>query len=148
MLQHIKLDLITYGCGNRFDSTKFHLIENQGFIKPKGGLWSSPVRSSFGWKEYCENVNYNLKSLLEFFAFSIEGSVFVVDTYADMMALPWEDYSSTVPIKLPNYEKMVQSGIDAIFLTVEGNFMTRIKFPSLFGWDCECVLILNPDCVI
>ena len=47
----------------------------------------------------------------------------------------------------PDFEKMVKMGYDAIYLTDKGQMETRFTMPDLYGWDCECVLVMNPDCV-
>jgi len=41
---------------------------------------------------------------------------------------------------------IAKSGIDALWLTVRGERATRYTTPGLYGWDCECVLIMNPGC--
>ena len=43
---------------------------------------------------------------------------------------------------------MVNLGYDAIFLTEKGQHETRFSEPSLYGWDCECVLVMNPSGVL
>jgi hypothetical protein len=40
---------------------------------------------------------------------------------------------------------MMTYEVDAIHLTERGEHETRLSQPySLYGWDCECVLIMNP----
>ena len=46
-----------------------------------------------------------------------------------------------------DFEKMLSDGIDAIYLTEKGEQETRFESPGLYGWDCECVLVMNPDCI-
>ena len=46
-----------------------------------------------------------------------------------------------------NFEELARSGIDAIFLTEEGEHATRFSEPGLYGWDCESILVMNPHCV-
>ena len=49
----------------------------------------------------------------------------------------------------PDFEGMVRAGIDAIWLTAHGESATRFSRPySLYGWDCESVLIMNPSGIV
>lgn len=49
-------------------------------------------------------------------------------------------------IYYPDFEAMIRSGIDAIWLTPKGERETRFSHPkNLYGWDCESVLIMNPN---
>ena len=47
-----------------------------------------------------------------------------------------------------DFEAMVQRGIEGIYLTEKGQIDTRWTSPrSLYGWDCETILILNENCI-
>lgn len=138
----MKLQLITYGCGEKFDATKFKPIKNRYFVKPEGGLWASPVNSSYGWREWCEENSFG--DLSHKFEFEFEGNVFVINNERDARCMEWlESYG----IKYPDFEKLVSLGYDAILLTEKGQQETRFGEPSLCGWDCESVLVMNPECV-
>lgn len=140
----MKLHLITYGCGNKFDVAKFEPIRNQMFVKPKGGLWSSPVNSNYGWREWC--LNENTGDLSHYFEFYFVGNVFVINNCADAARMPWfHAYGSR---KYPDFEGMISLGYDAIWLTERGQRETRFGEPSLYGWDCESVLVMNPSGVL
>lgn len=140
----MKLHLITYGCGKKFDIAKFKPIKNRMFVKPEGGLWASPVGSSYGWREWCEAESFG--NLSHNFTFEFEGNVFVINSCADATRMPWIEEHRY--IKYPDFEKMVSLGYDAIFLTENGQVETRFGEPSLYGWDCECVLVMNPSGVL
>ena len=136
----MKLNLITYGCGKKFDLFKFTPIKNIKFVKPKGGLWASPVESSYGWREWCRDENYDGK-LSQHFTFILEGNIFIINDTYSVSCMPWVKENEY--IQYPDFEQMVKLGYDAIFLTEKGQIETRFKKPSLYGWDCESVLILN-----
>ncbi len=142
----MELHLITYGA-DQFDSNLFQPIQND-FIKPIGGLWASPVNSEYGWIDWCKTEIFNYKSgkgLGINFSFFYSGNIFVIDSLADVVEMPWQKNI----IMTPDFEKMVINGIDAIFLTEKGQIETRLSYPySLYGWDCECVLIMNPKGII
>jgi hypothetical protein len=145
----MKMKLITYGCGKKFDHRKFKPIKNRMHVKPEGGLWASPVGAEYGWREWCEAENYGDLSCS--FTFEFEGNVFVIDSLEDAARLPWVSIEieglPNIPgfyLKYPDFEKMIELGYDAIYMTDSGQAATRFGNPSLYGWDCECVLIMNP----
>lgn len=139
VLKHF--ELITYGCGN-FDPEKFINIKNARFIKPNGGLWSSPVDSQYGWKEWCQSECFYTETLEEYFKFDFYGNTVVIDSLADL------DQLTFISDRCIDFECLVNKGIDAIFLTDKGQGDTRLSHPkNLYGWDCECVLVMNKDCI-
>jgi len=111
------------------------------FIKPEGGLWASPVKSRYGWREWCKAESFG--DLSHNFKFWFEGNIFVIDGMHSALNMPWQDYKGIT--KYPDFEKMVLLGYDAIYLTLNGEHETRYGEPSLYGWDCESVLIMNPN---
>ena len=141
-------ELIHYGT-KKFDCNLVSPIENCGWVKPKGGLWTSPVNSKFGWKDWCEDENFRkcdednsirlrLKS---------ETRVLIIDSESDLNKLPF--YPSKVPFlkeQLIDFEEL-SINYDIIWLTVKGLSETKWSEPmNLYGWDCESVLIMNTDC--
>lgn len=119
------------------------------FIKPKGGLWCSPLDSNYGWKDWCQAENYGDIKQQQRVIFDVDMSNFVViDSVKDMKTkLPW------IPVvdgyfRALDFEKMVHEGVDGIHLTEKGQWETRFTHPeSLYGWDCETILILNERCI-
>ncbi|MCK9429605.1 MAG: hypothetical protein M0R17_06335 [Candidatus Omnitrophica bacterium] len=53
------LTLIHYG--SKIYAPKLFLpIQNRlYFCKPKGGLWTSPINSNWGWKDWCTSENFS-----------------------------------------------------------------------------------------
>jgi len=109
-----------------------------------GGLWASPVDTKYGWKEWCLAEQYGIQRLDKHFTFHYTGKVLKIDTCADLERMVWSKVFHS--IEYPDFEKMVKLGIDAIWLTEQGQWDTRSASNSknLYGWDCECALIMNP----
>ena len=141
----MRLSLVTYDCGERFEIAKFEPVRNKPGIpcKPRGGLWASPVDALFGWRERCKASGYSERCKAERFEFYFEGDVYVIHSLADLIRMP-RAYESDF-ILYPDFEGMATAGCDAIYLTEKGERETRWR--GLFGWDCESVLIMNPRCV-
>lgn len=144
-IKYRKLHLITFGKGDAFDSGKFERIANRDFVKPSGGLWASPVDARFGWREWCNSETFgNLKSQFEFY---YSGNVMRIDSLADVQQMPYRKVFGK--FEYPDFEAIERTGIDAIWLTERGEQQTRFSFPrNLYGWDCECVLVMNPAGVL
>ena len=147
--KRLKMRLITYGKGNAFDIAKFEPIKNRDFVKPFGGLWASPVDSKYGWREWCKDNEFG--DLKTHFEFDFEGEVLKINDEYDMMDMPWRRFDSNVvgcSLFLPDFEAMAAAGVDAIWLTEDGERATRFTEPkNLYGWDAETVYTINPSCI-
>ena len=139
---NLEMDLICYGCGVTFEAGLFKPIRNLDFVKPSGGLWTSPVDCSWGWKEWGEQVGYS--DFRTSFNLKFHGKVFEVDDAADLLGVKGETRGSMFSI---DFEHLADR-FDAFHLTARGEMATRFHDGlSLYGWDCETVLIFNPDSV-
>lgn len=137
------INLRHYG-SNKFDLSLFKPIKNRHWIKPYGGLWTSPLNTKWGWKEWCEAENFNIYKIDKFFNVTFTGNILVIDSEKDLDKLKWKKHCSYV--WHIDFEEMVNNGVDAIWLTQEGEADTRLLHPrSLYGWDCESVLIMNKE---
>lgn len=145
------LSLITYGKGNFFDKNKFQPVKNAPYCnKPNGGLWASPINSKYGWKDWC--IIEEFGNLSNSFEFTIIGNIFKITNQNSINQLPLvsegiHDYHTVLVSALYNgqlvdFEAVDNSGIDAIWLTEEA-----VCCKEFYGWDCESVLILNPNCI-
>jgi hypothetical protein len=144
---NIDMILIHYGA-KKFDRDLFKPIQNE-WIKPKGGLWTSPVDSEFGWKDWCRDNEFahcNEKNSFKIELFP-DAKIFVINTYKYLERAPLFTLSPSVPnLRYLDFEKLCIE-YDAIYLTASGQWATRLTYPlNLNGWDCESVLIMNPDC--
>jgi hypothetical protein len=142
----MKLELIHYG-HDKFDITKFDKIENTNWIKPKGGLWASPINSKWGWKDWCESENYC--DLSCYFIFNYSGNILVINSKNSLNKLPF--YNPDISYKFIfaiDFEKLSKE-YDAILLTEQGQKETHFSLPkNLCGWDCESICIFNPKGII
>ena len=146
-----KMELITYDCGYKFVPELFNKITNFK-DKPRGGLWASPIDSNYGWKEACYERDIDINPN-ESFEFTCEGLFLVIDGVEDLKSM-LKTVVETVKCGDDEYnfygwdfERLVDFGISAIHLTKNGLNETAHSDPGLFGWDCECVLVLNPKTV-
>lgn len=140
-----KRKYIHYGA-DKFDPNKFLEIKNQDscFTKPKcGGLWVSPVNAKYGWKEWCNDENFHHSDFNKSFIFSLKENVKICvlrDSY-DLKKLPKLKSEIFNSWYLIDFEKAKEK-YDAIEFYVNDDLYFK-----LYGWDCNCVLVLNKECI-
>ena len=141
------MQYIHYG-SKQFLKQRFEEVKNYGWVKPHGGLWASAVDAEYGWKQWNEHAEWH--ECIEDNAFRFElaagAEVIHIRKLEDLVGLP-EDGMSEFKISgtvCLDFEKMRKSGIDAIELHLSEDH--RLYW-ALYGWDCDCILIMNPDIV-
>lgn len=142
----VKLRLRHYGNAH-YNNKLFEPISDVPFRnKPLGGLWTSPVDSEYGWKHWCEDEDF--RDCEEYFDLEFNGTVLEINSVEDMDLLPWIESDG---MHFVSFQALCALGFsyDAIHLTVKGQEETRYTHPkSLYGWDCETVLVLNPGAIL
>lgn len=128
-----------------FDPNLFKQIQNeQCWIKPIGGLWASPVDAKLGWKNWCEREEFRECTEENSFSFTLpESNIFIIDSVEKLKELP----TIVDPVcesigTLIDFEKCIEIGYDAIELNLSMN--PRLYW-ELYGWDCDSILVMNPD---
>lgn len=145
---------IHYG-SNVFDPTRGFPIRNRKYwTKPKGGLWASRKDASWGWKDWCEEENfrvYNLKNAFEF-VLRDNANVVIVSTLKQLQSLPKAPTEGLTISYCIDFEECLNRGIDAIELCWYGEEYSQVRkdnlYFELYSWDCDSIVILNPDIVI
>ena len=127
-----------------YSKAKFNPISDIPFRnKPGGGLWTSPVDSEHSWVDWCESVNF--RACDKYYDVDFYGKLLTIDNERDLDLLPWIEHEGR---HFVSFQALCALGFtyDAIHLTAKGERETRFSNPlSLYGWDCETVLILNPN---
>jgi hypothetical protein len=148
---------IHYG-HKEFDKEQFQEIKNWHFRnKPIGGLWASPVNAEYGWKEWNKSNEFVPIEENNSFKFTLSpaANILVISSVDDIDKLPsqtYDDPSLTYLAKLTemtgsksiDFETIKNNGYDAVELKFSedtGLYMT------MYGWDCDSIVILNPDIV-
>ena len=143
--QYSGLLVESFGCGDDFEPSCFNPIENRAFVKPRGGLWYSPVGCSYGWKQWvAENEFGDLSSRFELL---LSGSIAVIDSLADLRSMPMQPDADVGCFAAIDFIALAQSGIQALHLTENGEAATRFTDPGLYGWDCESIIIMDQSAI-
>lgn len=145
--------LIHYGA-DIYDPAKFKPVTNDGIVKPRGGLWTSPVNSEHDWGQWCMREEFYVDRLDKSFTLQLKPTarLFIIDSKEDLNRMPvFNRYPdlTTYGHEIPSFdfERMADTW-DAIWLTARGEWATRFSHPaSLYGWDCETVFIMNKEAI-
>ena len=140
---------IHYG-HTKFDKSMFTKIKNVDCnTKPKGGLWASDVEAEYGWKDWCKAEEFRDCKEDDSFSFvlSDNAKVLYINSVDDLKTLPKADdkfgmnFSSWI---LLDFEKLAET-YDAVEVSISSDFDL---YYQLYGWDCDSIVIMNPDIVV
>lgn len=149
---------IHYG-SEHFDKNLFIEIKNCPIPwnkpMPDSGLWGTPIGgTTYNWHELCLDNHFRIECLNKCFRFKLKDGSNVIKIHNDkdlddMLEIGLCYYSGRHPGLIDDdvyfdFEQLVKDGYDAIEVYVNSN---RI-YMSLYGWDCDSILVLNPDCII
>jgi hypothetical protein len=118
--------------------------------KPRGGIWTSNFKEDIGsaWLEWCRSESFRRPP---FKCWKLEptngNTIVVVDDMVDALKLVGLTGPNPCFIRpTPDWEKLMELGVDAVHLTSEGQKNTRFVDPSkpeFYGWDCESTVWFN-----
>lgn len=140
--------LIKHYGSDKYFPEKVLPVKNDKWVKPKsGGLWTSPIDSTWGWKDWNDAEQFAECDELNSFTLRLNDNakVFLIDSIEDLLIAP-KTNDSYFYNQYIDFEKIAQN-YDCMWLTEKGQRETRLSDPiNLYGWDCETVLILNGKC--
>ena len=151
-----KITYIHYGA-TEFDVDLFHPVRNGGVLgKPMQGtgLWASRFGDEYGWKAWCALNEFRKCDEENAFCFELAdwAQVVLIEHPEQLESLPMDKAHRLDEGAFPfvdesvhlDFEKMFESGVDAIEIiwgsSLFGNF--------LWGWDCSCIFVMNPNIVV
>ena len=140
---------IHYG-HRKFDKSVFNKIKNVDCsTKPKGGLWASDVNAERGWKEWCDAEEFRDCNKENSFSFVLadNAKVLYIDSVDDLKVLPKVDDKFGMNFSswyLLDFEKLAET-YDAVEVSISNDFDL---YYQLYGWDCDSIVIMNPNVII
>lgn len=112
--------------------------------KPAFGLWASPVESTYrSWEEWCRNEEFYLSKLEKYFTFTLTEDAKVLEIRQPSDIKKYEVETELKCLKTIDYNSILHDGYDAVEL-----YMNNELYWYLYGWDCDSIVIFNPDIVI
>lgn len=136
---------IHYG-QNNFDVDLFAPIENRPyFTKPFGGLWASRTDAKYSWNDWCRNNDFAECRNDNSFTFTLKdgAKVLEINSVKELKEVPKIKDDDGVTYTMIDFEKLSES-YDAIEVNISSDH--NLYF-SLYGWDCDSILIMNPDII-
>lgn len=148
--------------GHKYFNKKYFkpIVNDYLWVKPMGGLWASPIDAEYGWKDWCLDNDFRKCNEENSFKFTLTKDANICHIYSvnDLKDLPRQElprdlYYTTLGRCILNFESMVNSGYDAIELHLSEEkdrpkgIMVGLYY-ALYGWDCDSILIMNPDIII
>lgn len=128
-----------------FNPNEFEPIRNFD-VKPKGGLWASPINAKFGWKDWCEREKFEECHPDNAFIFRLKthANVLVIDNVEVLNTLPQIETCFTSCGWVCLDFKKIAKEYDAVELILSKD---RQLYWKLYGWDCDSIVILNKDVI-
>lgn len=139
---------IHYGTSH-YDPSRFKPISNERVLnKPAGGLWASPKVCEYGWYDWCHDEMFWLDKFDKYFLFKLteDSKKIIIDSNAALNKVYDMGYYFIDPVvrdRRLDFEKLYADGYDAVEMVLNNE-----TYWSLYGWDCDSVVILNPNCII
>ena len=123
-------------------------IKNDFLPKPQGGLWASSIDATYSWKRWCDRNK--LKECTEnnsfYFALKEDARILYINSVSDLDELPkiknrHKSLSGWVEL---DFEELAKK-YDAIEVCISNDYGL---YHALYGWDCDSIVVMNPDVVI
>lgn len=148
---------IHYG-HDKFDIDLFNPIKNRFmFPKPNGGFWACKKNYDYPWSKWCEDANYIYDNQFLSFEFDLikDAKILTINKHKQLKKLPKNKetiameknihiFKSEFNIRYLDFEKLSLK-YDAIEVLISKD---RDLYFSLYGWDCDSILIMNPKIII
>ena len=144
---------IKYG-DTEFDPNKFNYIKNRiMFVKPYGGLWATSNEYEYDWKQWCKDNEFFKHDLNLFFEFTLkpDSKILTIKKNNDLRYLPKQlfshpDLSFQTFIYL-DFEELAKT-YDALEVLISNDYgFGDNLYTTLYGWDCDTLLVMNPDSI-
>lgn len=146
---------IHYGATQFDPSLGFPVRNKEWWVKPNGGLWASRKNATFGWKDWCDREEFRDCDIKNSFEFVLrdESKIAIISTLTQLRRLPEINNNRFgALLYFIDFERCIRLGIDAIELCWYGDEYKDVAngdlYFSLYGWDCDSIIVLNPDAVI
>lgn len=144
----------------KFDKNQFDRIQNRMFgVKPTGGFWASRQNAQYGWKDWNRSEGYadcNENNKIDF-TLKPNSRILEIHCVKDVDDMV-EKYHVDLPDNIGHitmfgslsdlprtidFEK-ISEDYDAIECFISDD---RDLFYKLYTWDCDSILVLNPNVV-
>lgn len=130
---------------DHFDKYRFVPIKNdRDWVKPRGGLWSSPENSPYGWESWVNDNNFTY-DLNSWFKFTLKAGAKVLEITSSKQLKDLPKGTTTLPHSwvVLDFEAIAKE-YDAMLVLISSD---NQLYWDLYGWDCDTLLVFNPDII-
>lgn len=152
---------VHYGC-SKFEQEKFNPIKNIPlFNKPSGGFWASSIDAKRGWKQWNQSSHHSYTREDNKVEFRLKEDARVLELHSVKDARAMKTlFAAPLPEELKRLnnengiERTILCSIDFEAIAKEYDAIEYFLsddpglYDELYGWDCDSIVILNPDIVI
>lgn len=138
-------DLYIHYGSDHFSRDKFVPLHNEpDWVKPRGGLWASPLNSEQGWSNWVESSNYST-NMKDNFIFKLKSNtrILKITSSSQLSNLPMQETNFNWSWKILDFMKIAKS-YDAMLVLISSD---EQLYWDLYGWDCDTLLVFNPDVI-
>lgn len=131
---------------DKFEKELFsEIINRKYFSKPYGGLWACAENYEYNWFKWCNDNDFHIDNNKISFEFEIkpDSKILKIHNSAILDTLP-QAFSRMVDIIYLDFENLKEN-YDAIEVLISKD---QNLYWSLYGWDCDSILIMNKDIII
>ena len=129
-----------------FSKENFRPVQNSSvfWVKPKGGLWSSPENAPYGWEDWAKDNNFSCNLDEEFrFRLSAGAKVLEITNARQLDDLPKLEHNNKYSWVALDFEALARK-YDAMLVMISND---QQLYWDLYGWDCDTLLVFNPDVI-
>lgn len=105
-------------------------------------MWASSPNYKFSWSDWCKSENYYQNDFNKYFEFELKenSKIISIKKIDDIKNLPIQN--KFIDIIFLDFEK-IKNNYDVIEVIMSD----RQVYNSLYGWDCDSILVLNKDVI-
>ena len=125
-----------------FNNKKNNPRDNSFLNKPPYGLWGSPEKGDWTWKDFCEAENYRTSSFDKNFRFALkdDAKIFVVRDRHDCLSYLKDTFLGG---KKLDFDRIMDE-YDGMELIHGKNYMD-LHMEEFYSWDVDSIVIWNPQ---
>lgn len=142
---------------NEFDSSRtFSSLSNLANYKPRG-MWACPVDCEYGWKEWCEDEDFNVESLDQHFDFVLTEDARILEIHKVIDILPytkwdgrpgvWSAVQDPTANFILDYDKL-KNEFDGMEVFLHEDLVGLHWSKLFYGYDVDSIVLWNLDTVV
>ena len=125
------------------------------------GLYSSPVNTKWGWKDFCECEDFHTDCLDKYFKFTLSENAKILNVNTEYDIIPYiisyeykETFDPLISADFRNItdccdridQKKLMEEYDGMELYMDKNW-DQLRYSMFYTWDVDTLVVWNPDII-